>query len=114
MTGNETFRHSDLTLQLINNNKLPFGEVSVMTVRDLLLLPPVKQQGIYINPKKGSYDALHGSLWQRYFNLFELMEIVRQSSDPDFAKILSRVREGKKTDTDILEIEALALTDTTN
>ena len=37
---------------------------------------------------------------------------MRQSSDPQFAQILNRVREGKQTDQDIKEIKALAKTDT--
>ena len=41
-----------------------------------------------------------------------LVEIVRQSSDPDFAQLLNRVREGQQTDNDMIQIKALANTDT--
>ena len=46
------------------------------------------------------------------FQLHELIEIVRQSSDPDFAQLLNRVREGQQTDNDVIQIKALANADT--
>ena len=50
-------------------------------------------------------------MWEK-FQLHELVEIVRQSSDPDFAQLLNRVREGQQTDNDVIQIKALASTDT--
>ena len=44
--------------------------------------------------------------------MHELVKIVRQSSDPDFAQLLNRVREGQQTDNDVIQIKALANTDT--
>ena len=46
------------------------------------------------------------------FQLHELVEIVWQSSDPDFAQLLNRVQEGQQTDNDVIQIKALANTDT--
>ena len=112
MTGDDTFKHLNLALQLIKENSLPFGGISVMTIGDFLQLPPVKQNAIYVNAKEGTYEALSGSLWQELFKLHELVEIVRQSSDPEFAQILNRVREGKQTDDDVVQIQSLADTDT--
>ena len=40
-----------------------------------------------------------------------MTDIVRQSSDPEFASILSRIREGKQTKEDECEIEKLNNTD---
>ena len=48
------------------------------------------------------------------FQLHELVEIVRQSSDPEFAAILNRVREGKQTDDDLTKIVELENTVTSN
>ena len=84
----------------------------MMPIGDFLQLPPVKQQGVFMNARKGTYEALHGSLWQELFQLHELVEIVRQSSDPEFAQMLNRIREGKQTDDDLMQIKALANTDT--
>ena len=44
--------------------------------------------------------------------MHEVGEIVRQSSDLDFAQLLSRVREGQQTENDVIQIIALANTDT--
>ena len=44
------------------------------------------------------------------FQLHELIEIVGQSSDPDFAQLLNRVWEGQQTDKDVIQIKALANT----
>ncbi len=93
MIGNQTFEHLNLALQDVKQNKLIFGGVSVLLIGDLLQLPPVKQQSIFVCARKGTYEALSGSLWEE-FQLHELVEIVRQSSDPEFAAILNRVREG--------------------
>ena len=112
MTGQETFDYTDKTLQLIKNNTLPFGGVSVISIGDFLQLPPVQQQAIFMKAKKGTYKALQGGLWQKLFELHELVEIVRQSSDPEFAEMLNRIREGNHTDDDVKQIEALANTDT--
>jgi len=110
----QSVRWSDtLTLQLIKQNVLPFGGVSVMTIGDFLQLPAVKQKSIYENATEGTYEALAGSLWKDLFKLHEIFEIVRQCSDPEFAQILNRVREGKHTDDDVIQIKALADTDTT-
>ena len=94
MTGEETFDYTDKTLQLIKNNTLPFGGVSVISIGDFLQLPPVQQQAIFMKAKKGTYKALQGGLWQKLFELHELVEIVRQSSDPEFSEMLNRLREG--------------------
>ena len=45
------------------------------------------------------------------FKLHELTEVVRQSSDPEFAALLLRLREGKHTADDITEIRKLEETD---
>ena len=50
-------------------------------------------------------------MWEK-FQLRELVEIVRQSSDPGFAQLLNRVREGQHTNDDLTQIKALANTNT--
>ena len=112
MVGNETFHHLDLRLQDIMDNKLPFGGISVLVVGDLLQLNPVKQQGVFMLPNKGTYEAFQGSVWRNLFLLHELTEIVRQISDPQFAEILARLREGEHTKEDVGEIKKLVYTDT--
>ena len=64
-----------------------------------------------MKPTKGSYRTFNGWLWEK-FQLHELVEIVCQSSDPDFAHLLNRFGEGYQTDHDVIQIKALANTDT--
>ena len=55
---------------------------------------------IFENSKDG-YATLATNLWQQYFQMFELTEVMRQRGDKDFAQILNRIREGKHTESDI-------------
>ena len=64
-----------------------------------------------MKPSKVSYKLFNGWLWEK-FQLHELVEIVWQSSDPDFAQLLNRVREGQYTNDDLTQIKALANTNT--
>ena len=65
---------------------------------DRFQLKPVCDQWIFENSKDG-YTALATNLWQQYFQMFELSEVMRQRED--FAEILNRIREGKHTEADI-------------
>ena len=111
MIGRETFGYLDLALKAIMQNSSPFGGVSLLTVGDFLQLPTGNQKVVFMRPSKGSYRSFSGWL-QEKFQLHELLEIVRQSSDPDFAQLLNRVREGQQTNNDVIQIKALANTDT--
>ena len=57
--------------------KEPFGGVSIITVGDLFQLKPVFDHWIFENSKDG-YTALATNLWQQYFQMFELSEVMRQ------------------------------------
>ena len=50
-------------------------------------------------------------MWEK-FQLHELVEIVQQSSDSDFALLLNRVPEGQHTNDDLTQVKALANTNT--
>ena len=49
MTGKETFNQLNKTLQLIMNNNMDFGGISVLLIGDFMQLPPVKQKSVYDN-----------------------------------------------------------------
>jgi endonuclease/exonuclease/phosphatase (EEP) superfamily protein YafD len=100
MVGGGMFNFLDLRLQQIMGTKEPFGGISMITVGDLFQLKPVFDHWIFENSKDG-YAALATNLWQQYFQMFELSEIMRQKEDKDFAEILNRIREGKHTEADI-------------
>ena len=106
MTGLSTFDSLNEMLQNIKGDKLDFGGVSIISSGDLFQLPPVKMYYLYSMIHKRINDP-----WLR-FKLHELTEIVRQRSDPRFAELLFRLREGKHTVDDIAEIKKLEHTDT--
>ena len=110
MTGLDTFEYLDIYLQSITNSDEAFGGISILAVGDFLQLPPVCAQSVFEDSPK-PLSALAGNVWERKFKLHELTEIVRQVSDPEFADILSRVREGKQTKEDCDAIEELNQTD---
>ena len=112
MIGRDTFECLDRNLQAIMNSNEDFGGVSILAVGDFLQLPPVGQKPIFEDPDDLTYESLSGNRWKTKFKLYELTQIVRQVSDPEFAGILSRIREGKQTDDDCAEIEKLHYTDT--
>jgi hypothetical protein len=109
MVSAALLRKVHLTLQDIFENEEPFGSVSVLAVGDLLQLPPVAAQPVYSNISKQSagYQSLVCSLWQKHFLLHELVEIMRQREDPEFASLLSRLRIGKHNSADFAELKAL-------
>ena len=51
------------------------------------------------------YGILAPNLWQEYFNMFELHEIMRQRESKDFAEMLNRLREGKHTTEDVMKFK---------
>jgi hypothetical protein len=105
MVSSKTLSHLDLTLQeIFENNKL-FGGVSVLAVGDLLQLQPVGEKPVFSNEGRG-YEALAQTPWNEFL-LYELVEIVRQKGDPEFASMLSRIRIGKHTPSDVETLERL-------
>ncbi len=94
-------------------NDLLFGGVSIAGIGDFLQLPPVNAYTVYSVLHRVGYKVFNKPLWSNFF-LHELVQIVRQSSDPQFAQLLNRVREGKHTDDDLKEIQKLADVDTTH
>ena len=106
MIGKETFDNLNRNLQLIKNSNLDFGGVSILLIGGFFQLPPVKQKVIFSSLRIN--DA-----WN-LFSLHELHEIVRQSSDPHFAQLLNRLREGNHTHADVEDMKDLSNTDTSD
>ena len=109
MTGVNTFDALNLTLRKIKNDNRDFGGISVISVGDLFQLPPVKMGSIFSLIRSRLNDP-----WLRLFKLHELIQIMRQCNDPDFADLLSRLREGKHTKEDVETIKELENTDTSS
>ena len=100
MIGSETFGHLDLALKAIMQNSSPFAGVSLLVVADFLQLPPVNQKVVFMKTSKGSYRSFSG--WG-----MRLVEIVPQSSIPDFSQLLNIVQEVQQTN-NVVQIKALA------
>ena len=87
--------------QILNKD---FGGKSMLVVGDFLQLPAK----VMIFQSMTPTNAWH------LFRFHELTEIVRQSSDPSFAKLLNRVRIGEHNDTDVKAIHDMEDTDVTS
>ena len=100
MVGSDMLGYLYSRLQEIKGNREPFGGVHVLLVGDLFQLRPVGDSWIFAN-SSGDYSPLAPNLWQAFFNMFELTEVMRQKDDAPFAEILNRIREGRQTEKDI-------------
>ena len=109
MVSNEAWKYVNLHLQDILQSKLPFGGVNIIAMGDLFQLQPVKSNFIFMDLKH-NYGPLATNLRCEYFTLFELMKIMHQKDDKEFAKILNRLCIGIHTKRDIDIIETRRVT----
>ena len=91
-------------LKDIKGSKENFGGVSIIAIGDLFQLQPVMDSYIIKDLDNSEYAILAPNLWQDYFKMFELKEIMRQRESKVFAEILNRLREGNHTKDDILKL----------
>ena len=92
-------------LKAIKGSKDNFGGVSIIAIGDLFQLEPVMDRYIFKDIDNSEYAILAPNLWQDYFKMFELKEIMRQRESKVFSEILNRLREGNHTHDDILKIK---------
>ena len=86
------------TLKYIKGSKENFGGVSITAIGNLFQLQPVMDSYIFKDLDNTEYAILAPNLWQDYFKMFELKEIMRQRESKVFVEILNRLRD------DILKI----------
>ncbi|CAC5397939.1 unnamed protein product [Mytilus coruscus] len=101
MCGTRMFCFINQRLQEITGISKPFGGVSIIAIGDLFQLKPVMDSWIFKQPSGKSTEILSENLWEKYFALFELTEIMRQKNDRAFAELLNRIREGNHTKADV-------------
>ena len=65
-----------------------FGNVSILAVGDFYQLPPVRSGLPLCYPNKETLK----DLWNPYFQMWELTQIMRQRDDKKFAEMLNRLR----------------------
>ena len=106
MVGNTMFNvQINNRLKDIKGSREDFGGVSIIAIGDLFQLQPVVDGYIFKDLKNPEYSILAPNLWQEYFKMYELEEIMRQRESKMFAEILNRLREGKHNQNDILKIK---------
>ncbi len=106
MVRADLFDFMDTFLQIVRENKMPFGGVQMVMIGDLFQLPPVVttdekvvlQKLWYESPYFFSSKVMKNKKFS--FIYHELQNIYRQS-DQDFISFLNTVREGKCTLDDI-------------
>jgi hypothetical protein len=108
MVGSGMFNFVNLRLQQIMGSKMPFGGVSIIAVGDLFQLQPVFDKWIFENSNK-DYGPLALNVWQEYFEMYELTQIMRQKEDKQFAELLNRLREGHHSQNDIEQLKTRIL-----
>ncbi|XP_053407909.1 uncharacterized protein LOC128559625 [Mercenaria mercenaria] len=102
MVGQRMFNFINLRLQEIMATTKPFGGLSLVTFGDLYQLKPVMDKWIFSSSSSfQNSEDLATSLWEQYFTIFELDQIMRQQGDRIFAELLNRLREGCHLPADI-------------
>ena len=84
-----------------------FGGVCIIAVGDLFQLKPVMDSFTFKETQNLEYSILAPNLWQEYFKMFELHEIMRQRDSKLFAEMLNRLRQVKHTAQDIMKFKEL-------
>ena len=114
MLNEINMRDTDIILKQIKENDLDVGGECVIAIGDFFQLPPVITPDVFKLPKGANvYYCLVGNKWHT-FTVHEPKEIVRQSSDPEFADLLNALGEGNETEDDIEQVRELEDNDTTN
>ena len=103
LLSNFLFKQINDRLQQIKKNSNPFGNVHIILVGDLFQLEPVSHTWIFKNLCEG-YGPLAVNLWNAYFDMYELTQIMRQKDDQKYAELLNRLREGNQTQADVDEL----------
>ncbi|XP_031785938.1 uncharacterized protein LOC116417348 [Nasonia vitripennis] len=122
MVSNITFMYIHLRLTEIFDTSDTedgwFGKINVLVFGDLLQLPPVREDFVFVGMKKKQIDKYIKSMIT--FNLWELFEYdeltinMRQKNDQAYSEILSRIRLGFMTHSDINVLKTRKIDFTSN
>lgn len=115
MVSNITFMYMNLRLTEIFNTFDDvdgwFGKKHILLFGDLLQLPPVHEEPAFVTITKQKAEKYLGSLgvsniWNDLFTYDELRINMRQQSDVNYRKLLSRIRLGIVTNDDIVVLNS--------
>ena len=105
MVGNSIVQLNN-RLKDLKGSKDDFGGVSIITLGDLFQLKLVMDSYVFADVQcLNSYNILVPNLWRKHFKMFELDEIMRQRESKAFAEILTRLREGNHTPSDLQKLK---------
>ena len=97
--SSQTLNFINTRLQQLTGTTADFGGLSVIAVGDLYQLKPVTGSWIFLDLDKES-SSLAQNLWKDLFKLYELVDIMRQKDDLEFAHLLNRLRLNALTEKD--------------
>lgn len=98
MLDADVFRRVHDMLAHLHHSSAPFGGIQVLLVGDFFQLPPIAKS------KALEFLFECDLFWETCDAVWELKEVWRQS-DPVFAQLLNRVRQGTHTDEDITRLQ---------
>ena len=92
----------DLRLREIKQIGVPFGNVGIFVLGDLMQLRPVSGRFIFLDPRNSQFllTSEMDPLWRK-FDCINLEINHRQGEDKEYANILNRIRIGQETSEDI-------------
>ena len=103
MVGSKILSQVNNRLEVIMDNSLDFGGVSIISIGDFLQLRPVKDSYVFqvLVSYSNNYDGLVGPyLWEK-FSFIELTEIMRQRDDQNFGRALNNFANCCMSENDI-------------
>ena len=75
--------------------------LTIVAIGDLFQLQPAMDGYIFKDMDNDEYGILAPNIWQEFFRMFELHQIMRQRESRHFAEMLNRLREGNHNKDDI-------------
>ncbi|KAL7302653.1 hypothetical protein TKK_0004714 [Trichogramma kaykai] len=111
MVGSNMFHKIDTRLRQIYGVNKSFGGISIITVGDLLQLPPVMDRPIYKYPSSSTLSNLSiNKLWDE-FKIYTLTKIMRQQNDIPFIHLLNNMAHGTMIDKDFALLDTRITTE---
>ena len=107
----------DQSLRLNRNSEQNFGGVQIILLGDIHQLPPVireNERDIFDNFYPNGHYFFNANCYENSnINTYELTKIYRQK-DAEFIDILSKIRSGNVTDTDLMPLNNKVISESSN
>ena len=96
------FHKIDLRLREIMQKQVPFGNIAVVILGDIMQMPPISGRYIFLGPRNSQFHLTHelDPLWKK-FQCLTLEINHRQGEDKMYAETLNRIRVGQENENDI-------------